>query len=57
MSYSFLDTVSASIKTIPLAAKQELSYADWDGETIISKGRAYQCFRDNIDRYILLPGL
>ncbi|WP_231848207.1 LysR family transcriptional regulator substrate-binding protein [Selenomonas ruminantium] len=40
-----------------LAAKPELSYADLDGETIISKGRAYQCFRDNIDRYILLPGL
>lgn len=44
-------------KNHPLAAKPELSYADLDGETIISKGRAYQCFRDNIDRHILLPGL
>ena len=27
-----------------------------DGQTIISKGRAYDCFRHNIDKYFLAPG-
>ncbi len=44
-------------KDHPLAAKKELTYSDLDGETIISKGRAYHCFRQNIDKNILLPGL
>lgn len=33
-----------------------MTYDDLDGQTIISKGRAYDCFRHNIDRYFLAPG-
>ncbi len=41
----------------PLAKKDKLTYKDLDGTKIVSKGRAYQCFRHNMDKYILLPGL
>ena len=41
----------------PLAEKSRITYTDLDGQMIISKGRAYQCFRHNIDKHILLPGL
>ena len=41
----------------PLAGKENIAYADLEGVRIVSKGRAYQCFRHNIDKYILLPGL
>ena len=40
----------------PLAKKSFLTYDDLDGQTIISKGRAYDCFRRNIDQHILIPG-
>ena len=41
----------------PLAGREKIDYADLEGARIVSKGRAYQCFRHNIDKYILLPGL
>lgn len=41
----------------PLAYKDRIIYKDLEGTKIVSKGRAYQCFRHNIDKYILLPGL
>ena len=41
----------------PLAEKSRITYTDLDGQMIISKGRAYHCFRHNIDKHILLPGL
>ena len=41
----------------PLAGKENIAYADLEGARIVSKGRGYQCFRHNIDKYILLPGL
>lgn len=40
----------------PLAKLPALTYDDLDGQTIISKGRAYDCFRHNIDKYFLAPG-
>ncbi|WP_303841889.1 LysR family transcriptional regulator [Selenomonas ruminantium] len=40
-----------------LASKEKIAYADLEGARIVSKGRAYRCFRHNIDRYILLPGI
>lgn len=40
-----------------LAGKENIAYDDLEGARIVSKGRAYQCFRHNIDKYILLPGL
>lgn len=43
-------------KSHPLAKKTFLTYDDQDGQTIISKGRAYDCFRHNIDQHILVPG-
>ena len=43
-------------KSHPLAKKTFLTYDDLDGQTIISKGRAYDCFRHNIDQHILVPG-
>ena len=33
-----------------------MTYDDLDGQTIISKGRAYDCFRHHIDKYFLAPG-
>ena len=44
-------------KDHPLAAKTAIEYQDLDGETIVGKGRAYQCFRQNMDKHIFLPGL
>ena len=41
----------------PLASQKKIAYADLEGARIVSKGRGYQCFRHNIDKYILLPGL
>ncbi|MCR5757959.1 MAG: LysR family transcriptional regulator [Selenomonas sp.] len=43
-------------KDHPLASKTCIDYEDLDGTTIIGKGRAYQCFRHNMDKYIFLPG-
>ena len=43
-------------KSHPLAKKPFLTYDDLDGQTIISKGRAYDCFRHHIDQHILVPG-
>lgn len=40
----------------PLAQKEILTYDDLADQTIISKGRAYSCFRNEINRHILLPG-
>ncbi len=39
-----------------LAGKQYISYQDLDGQAIVSKGRAYYCFRHHIDQCILLQG-
>ena len=41
----------------PLAKKDRITYKDLDGTRVVSKGRAYHCFRHNMDKYILLPGL
>lgn len=40
-------------KNHPLAHKKELTLSDIDGQTIISKGRSYACYRQNMDFYIL----
>ena len=37
----------------PLANKRYITFADLDGQTIVSKGRAYSCFRNMIDKYVL----
>ena len=41
----------------PLAQKQTLTVQDFDGQKLIGKGRAYHCFRTNIDQYMLSQGL
>ena len=41
----------------PLAAKERLSYQDLHNQKIISKGRSFRCFRDNMEKYILANGL
>ena len=41
----------------PLAEKEHLTFSDFQGETILGKGRAYHCFRTNIDQYMLSQGL
>lgn len=41
----------------PLATKERLSYQDLHNQKIISKGRAFRCFRDNMEKYILGTGL
>ena len=41
----------------PLAVKERLSYQDFHNQKIISKGRAFRCFRDNMEKYILGNGL
>ena len=41
----------------PLAQKERLGFEDFAGETILGKGRAYHCFRTNIDQYMLSQGL
>ena len=37
----------------PLANKRHITFTDLDGQTIVSKGRAYSCFRNMIDKYVL----
>lgn len=44
-------------KNHPLASKKAISFSDMDGETIAGKGRSYSCFRRNIDKFLLEPGL
>ncbi len=44
-------------QTHPLAQKDSLTIRDLAGETVAGKGRAYQCFREKIDRYLLAQGL
>ncbi len=44
-------------KSHPLAQKANLTYQDFNGENIIGKGRAYHCFRTNIDRHLLEMGI
>lgn len=39
-----------------VAATSSYQYDDLDGQTIISKGRAYDCFRHHIDKYFLATG-
>ena len=41
----------------PLAQKEHLTFSDFQGETILGKGRAYHCFRTNIDQHMLAQGL
>lgn len=41
----------------PLANKEELHFEDFRGQKIIGKGRAYHCFRTNIDRHLLESGI
>ena len=41
----------------PLAQKETLTFADFQGENILGKGRAYHCFRTSIDQHILAQGL
>lgn len=40
----------------PLASSERINYPDLDGQTIVSKGRGYRCFRYNMDKYIFLQG-
>ena len=44
-------------KDHPLAQEKRISYASLEGQPIVSKGRAYHCFRQAIDKYIMLPGI
>lgn len=44
-------------KDHPLALKDHLTMADFQGENILGKGRAYHCFRTNIDQHMLAQGL
>lgn len=41
----------------PLARKEKLTYQDLAGQKIISKGRAYRCFRTHMDEKILGAGI
>lgn len=41
----------------PLAKKEKLTYQDMAGQKIISKGRAYRCFRTHMDEKILGAGI
>ena len=41
----------------PLASRDYLTYQDLDGQPLISKGRAYSCFRHNMNEHLLLPGM
>lgn len=41
----------------PLSQKQDLSFEDFRGQKVIGKGRAYNCFRTNINRYIFEAGI
>lgn len=44
-------------KDHPLAQKDTLRFEDFRGQKLIGKGRAYHCFRTNIDRYLLEAGI
>ena len=44
-------------KDNPLAYKRSLQFEDFRGQQLIGKGRAYHCFRTNIDRYIFENGI
>ena len=41
----------------PLATKERISYQDLQNQKIISKGRSFRCFRDNMEKYVLGNGL
>lgn len=41
----------------PLAQKKFLQFEDFRNQKLIGKGRAYHCFRTNIDRYLLESGI
>lgn len=41
----------------PLAAKEIISYSDINNQKIISKGRAFSCYRTNMEKYIFGNGL
>lgn len=44
-------------KDNPLAEKSALRFEDFRGQKLMGKGRAYHCFRTNIDRYLLEAGI
>lgn len=44
-------------KDNPLAYKKSLQFEDFRGQKLIGKGRAYHCFRTNIDRYLFENGI
>ena len=44
-------------KNNPLSTKDSLCFEDFRGQKIIGKGRAYHCFRSNIDRHLLEAGI
>lgn len=44
-------------KDNPLAYKSSLQFEDFRGQKLIGKGRAYHCFRTNIDRYLFENGI
>ncbi|MDD5902835.1 MAG: LysR family transcriptional regulator [Oscillospiraceae bacterium] len=44
-------------KSNPLADKKQLRFEDFRGQSIIGKGRAYRCFRTNIDRHLFEAGI
>ncbi len=44
-------------KTHPLASKEIIEYRDLEGQTILGKGRSYNCFREHFDKNILLAGI
>ena len=41
----------------PLASREKLKYEDFRGYKVIGKGRAYNCFRRNMDRHLLAKGI
>lgn len=44
-------------KDHPLAEKENLCIKDLQGEKMIGKGRAYDCFRNNIEKLVLAAGV
>lgn len=44
-------------KSDPLASKKSISSEDMRGKKLIGKGRAYHCFRSNIDRHFFESGI
>jgi len=41
----------------PLAKKEPLTVEDLHGQKLIGKGRAYDCFRRNVEQLLLSPGI